>query len=148
MYLSLNEAAKEAGKSKSVIWKALKNGDMSYVEKTGAGYKIDPAELFRVFPKESENARSFSGAERSHNEERAKNAEETTARAVMRERIKSLECRVALLDDRLKEKDAIIADLRQERQNWQRQAERLLLSAPAPSPKKRGWLAFGKPSNA
>ena len=51
MYLTLNEAAKKTGKSKSTISKYLKDGKLSYVEKTDDGYKIDPSELFRVFDK-------------------------------------------------------------------------------------------------
>jgi len=49
-FLTLSQAAKQTGKSKSVISKALKDGTLSYNEKDSAGYKIDPAELFRVFP--------------------------------------------------------------------------------------------------
>ena len=48
-YFTLSQAAKETGKSKSVISKALKDGTMSHIEKDDSGYKIDPAELFRVF---------------------------------------------------------------------------------------------------
>lgn len=51
MYLSLGKAAKEAGIAKSTSSKALSSGKLSYREKNPDGYKIDPAELFRVFPK-------------------------------------------------------------------------------------------------
>lgn len=50
IFLTLNQAAKETGRSKSTIFKALSSGKLSYVEKTPAGYKIDPSELFRAFP--------------------------------------------------------------------------------------------------
>ena len=49
-YLTLGEAAKQAGVAKSTISKALRSGRLSYVSKTSAGYEIDPAELHRVFP--------------------------------------------------------------------------------------------------
>lgn len=52
-YFTAGQAAKEAGVSKTTISKALQSGRLSYVEKTSAGYRIDPAELFRVFPKSS-----------------------------------------------------------------------------------------------
>jgi predicted transcriptional regulator len=48
--LSLSQAAKETGRSKTTISKALKNGVLSYVSKTDKGYEIEPSELFRVFP--------------------------------------------------------------------------------------------------
>jgi hypothetical protein len=51
MYLSLGKAAKEAGVAKSTISKALSSGKLSYREKNSDGYQIDPAELFRVYPK-------------------------------------------------------------------------------------------------
>lgn len=53
-YLTLGQAAKATGKSKSTIFKALESGKLSSIEKTTAGYKIDPSELFRVFPKTPE----------------------------------------------------------------------------------------------
>ena len=52
-YFTAGQAAKEAGVSKTTISKALQSGRLSYIEKTSAGYSIDPAELFRVFPKSS-----------------------------------------------------------------------------------------------
>lgn len=54
-YLTLSQAAKEVGKSKGTLSKDLKTGKISYVEKSDAGYKIDPAELFRVYPKNRNN---------------------------------------------------------------------------------------------
>jgi len=49
MKLSLSQAAKETGKSKPTISKAIKTGRLS-AEKVGTGYQIDTAELFRVYP--------------------------------------------------------------------------------------------------
>ena len=56
--LSLNKAAKEAGVAKSTLLEALNSGRMS-AGKNGKGHwQIDPAELFRVFPKTSSAERS------------------------------------------------------------------------------------------
>jgi hypothetical protein len=49
-YLTLGQAAKETGKSKSTIFNAIKSGALSYVEKTTAGYKLDSDEVFLLFP--------------------------------------------------------------------------------------------------
>jgi hypothetical protein len=49
VYVSLSKASKITGKSKSVIYNSLKNGVLSYVSKDTNGYKIDIAELYRVF---------------------------------------------------------------------------------------------------
>jgi hypothetical protein len=51
MYWTLGEAAKETGRSKSQLHRAIKSGKLSAVEKTTDGYKLDPSEVFRVFPK-------------------------------------------------------------------------------------------------
>lgn len=50
IFLTLSQAAKETGRSKSTISKAIDTGKLSYIEKTTAGYKLDPSEVFRVFP--------------------------------------------------------------------------------------------------
>jgi hypothetical protein len=51
-YWTLGQAAKETGKSKSQIHKAIAEQRLSYAEKSAGGYKLDPAEVFRVFPPE------------------------------------------------------------------------------------------------
>jgi len=49
-YWTLGQAAKETGKSKSQIHKAIKDGRISSIGKTTSGYQLDPAEVCRVFP--------------------------------------------------------------------------------------------------
>lgn len=51
VYLTLGEASRETGVQKSTLSKALKSGKLSYFEKTSAGYKIEPSELFRIYPR-------------------------------------------------------------------------------------------------
>ena len=50
-YFTIGQAAKETGKAKSTIKKAIDTGELSVAEKTSRGFRIDAAELFRVFPK-------------------------------------------------------------------------------------------------
>ena len=57
MYLSLGQAAKETGKSKSVISNALHSGRLSGKKTDKGGWEIDPAELFRVFAKQNTQER-------------------------------------------------------------------------------------------
>ena len=49
MYLTLGQAAKKTGKSKATISKYIRSGKLSYISKESTGYKLDPAEVFRVF---------------------------------------------------------------------------------------------------
>lgn len=116
--LSLGQAAKEAGVSKATVSKALKSGRLSYVSKSTAGYEIDPAELFRVFPKKPLLTATS---------ERSETPEETVETA-------SLAVEVRLLRERL-------AEVQEERDAWRDQAQRLALPAPD-QPKRRGW--FGR----
>lgn len=51
MKLSLSAAARETGKSKSTISRAIKEGRLSATPTDGGAYEIDPAELFRAFPR-------------------------------------------------------------------------------------------------
>lgn len=53
MHLSLGQAAKETGKSKSVISNALHSGRLSGKRNDKGGWEIDPSELFRVFTKQN-----------------------------------------------------------------------------------------------
>lgn len=48
-FLTLSQAAKRVGKSKATISKAIANGRLSVAKRDSNGFKIDPAELFRVF---------------------------------------------------------------------------------------------------
>ena len=50
--LNLSEAARESGQSKSAIWRAVKSGRLSATRTYTGDYKIDPAELHRVFSSE------------------------------------------------------------------------------------------------
>jgi len=48
--LSLGQAAKQVGKSKSTITRAIQSGKLSAQRQDDNSYKIDPSELFRVWP--------------------------------------------------------------------------------------------------
>lgn len=61
--LSLSQAAKETGRSKATISKALNSGVLSYVSKTDKGYEIEPSELFRAFPPKAEKTDEVTNSE-------------------------------------------------------------------------------------
>lgn len=48
--MTMGQAAKAAGVSKSTLSRAIKSGMMSAKRNDRGGYDIDPAELFRVYP--------------------------------------------------------------------------------------------------
>jgi len=51
MYTSLTEAAEAVGKSRTTIQRAIKSGKISAAKDDQGSYRIDPAELHRVFVK-------------------------------------------------------------------------------------------------
>ena len=128
MYLSLGKAAKEAGVAKSTISKALSSGKLSYREKNRDGYKIDPAELFRVYPK---TAKTDADELTSNDWQPAQACLETTPYSA------KFEFQLAGLKNLIAEKDRRIADLESDRvqiredrhrltENWQDERVRLL----------------------
>ena len=128
MYLSLGKAAKEAGVAKSTISKALSSGKLSYREKNPDGYKIDPAELFRVYPK---IAKTDADELTSNDWQLGQAGGETTPYSA------KFEIQLAGLKSLIAEKDRRIADLESDRvqlredrhrltENWQEERVRLL----------------------
>lgn len=98
-FFTLGEAAKAAGKSKSTISNAVKNGRLSVHEKTESGFKIAAAELFRAFPAERVNSS-------------ANGQNEQTLTGELNTLNRGLEREIELLRERLAEKDETIQDLR------------------------------------
>ena len=125
MYLSLGQAAREAGVAKSTISKALSSGKLSYREKSSEGYKIDPAELFRVFPKKS--AEELAANDWQHDSA----AQETMPYSARFEiQLAGLKSLVAEKDRRIADLEADRVQLREDRhrltENWQDERVRLL----------------------
>ena len=115
MSYTLGEAAKATGMSKAAISRAIKIGSISAEKQENGSFKIDPAELHRVYPPvaaEQDNQRST----------QAKDA--TELNALNRE----LQARLEAAMQRLIDKDEVIADLRDDRDRWRTQAEKLLLT--------------------
>src|SRR4051812_31251265 len=123
MAYTLGEAANAAGKAKSTIFKACKDGLISFARDDRGRFLIEPAELHRVFPPVS--------AERSPDPpaEQPRTNEETLKTAIERDFLKrEVEHLRALLDERKPEGD-----------EWRRQAQPPALTA-QPNPKQpRRW---------
>ena len=131
-YLSAGQAAKAAGVTTPTISKAIKKGRLSYVERTANGYLIDPAELFRVFPPVAEKE------------------EETLVGLGLETPLETpamVELRVgnARLETELATMKLLTDELRQDRDEWRKQAQTLLLANRAketPPERMGGVLAW------
>jgi excisionase family DNA binding protein len=130
MRLTLSQAAKTASISKSYLSKLIRTGRISAERQPNGEYRIEPSELDRI-----EQIRPQKRPENT-DDERPETSENTLWE---RER----EILMALLQDR----DRQIQDLREDRDAWRVQAERLLLTMPD-KPKPRWWEVFSRERTA
>ena len=149
MYLSLGQAARETGKSKSVISNALKSGRLSGVRNGKGEWEIDPSELFRVFSPQNgpENGKKndlerFSTPENALVEllkEQLQNAKERENQAREREQqAREREHQAQEREARLLTMLETAQQVLQAEQQARRDLETKLLPAPPPSPVPTG----------
>lgn len=130
MEFSAKQAAKQVGKATATITRAIKSGKLSARRLPSGGYVIQASELFRVYPvkgKETSSATSDVKPFATHDLNQVK---------------PSLNPEVEILQERLKDKDEVIEDLRKRLDNEteeRRAMSRLLLEH---KPKKRGFLGL------
>lgn len=123
--LSLSQAAKLTGKSKSTINRAIKTGKISATRHDDGSYSIDPAELSRVFDVEP--------------------PEGSKRRVAEPDEPRLLE-RIGALEAMLNREREISADLKEDRDRWRQQATALLTDQrSAAAATSRWWRWWRKP---
>lgn len=113
--LSLIQAAKATGRSKSTIHRAIKSGRLSAARQDDGSYAIQPAELFRAFPTEPQEPPEMG---QSGTGDEPKNTDDGAA---------VLAVKVAMLSEQLERERDTVEDLRR---RLDRAEERLLALAP------------------
>ena len=113
MVYTLGEAAKATGKSKATISKAIKSGRISAKKGETGAFAIDPSELHRVYP---------ATVESEHQESPPTPQVNSQNDGLIRE----LQARLEATQERLTDKEAVISDLRDDRDRWRQQATALL----------------------
>lgn len=113
MAYTLGEAAKAVGKSKATISKAIKSGRISAQKDESGTFHISPSELHRVYPPIISN-------------EQEETQKSTTSPTDIAGVVKELQARLEAAHERLSDKEAVIADLREDRDRWRHQATALL----------------------
>ncbi len=130
--IGMTEAAKLTGKQRQTIHKAIKEGRISAIRSEAGEWRIDPAELFRVYPplstvNDNQSAQVDTGLQRIDS---------------------GLQREVEFLRERIREKDDIISDLREDRDHWRQQATALLTDQrpkpPAEQPATGFWARLGR----
>jgi hypothetical protein len=136
MSYTLGEAARATGKSKAAISRAIKLHKLSAERRDDGSFRIDPAELHRVYPPVAAEPTT----------------QPSTAEPGATGEVRELRARLAAAAERLADKDAVIEDLRrrldaeaEERRRAQAQLTALLTDQrqqPAPQPAARSWWKF------
>lgn len=112
-------AAELTGRSKSTIQRAMKTGKLSYEVDAHDRRVIDVSELERVF--------GLAPQDSSRNESQVIEAElEKATQMIEAERLKM---RIRMLEDQLDLTKAQIDDLKSQRDQWQKQAQQVLLTS-------------------
>lgn len=123
--LSLSQAAKLTGKSKSTINRAIKTGKLSATRHEDGSYSIDPAELSRAFDMEPPYSVKRSDSEPDGTR--------------LLERIEALE-------SMLSREREISADLKEDRDRWRQQATLLLSDQRSTTFSNARWWPWRKRS--
>lgn len=142
--LSLREAAQQAGTSKSTILRAIQNGRLSAARTDDGGYSIDPAELFRVYPAKGSTVPPQRSTDHGVGQDAPPSATPANPDATdLRIRTAALEAELSALKTILEAEKRRAEELREDRDRWHAQAERLALPAPTPAPiAHRPWWSW------
>jgi len=132
MHLSLRQAAKEAGVAKTTLIRALRSGRLSAQKNDLGDWAIDPAELHRVFPLRAQDQGDPGSAPVVLDHDASPSGPPATS--LDRERLAALEAQVQALKELIQRLDQDKRDLKEERDRWAAQAERLALAPP-----RRPW---------
>lgn len=136
MQYSANQAAEATGKNVTTITRAIKSGKISATKDQSGIWRIDGAELSRVFPLRQQSLQT-SDMQKDANPPQAQNSSEDNA---LREELATLRERVKADSRLLEERASHIADLQK---RLDKAEDRLALAAPpAPPAKKRRWWPF------
>jgi excisionase family DNA binding protein len=119
MGLTLAEAAQATGLNRSTVLRAIKSGKISGTRDGNGNWSVEPVELFRVFPPADATPKAM--------------PQDAQALAA-----------AAATDALVAELRAVIADLRQDRDQWREQAQRLALPSmpehkPAAASRRPWW---------
>jgi hypothetical protein len=119
--LSAREAAEQVGLTKQAIIKAIRKGTISAEKDVSGEWRIDPAELFRVYQ---------AAVKVIDNQQ--------PSRAVVDP---GLQREVAFRDEKIALLENQLADIREDRDRWRAQAEQAtrLLTDQRPNRRRRWW---------
>ena len=131
--LTMGEAAKLAGISKATLSRAIKNGRVSAIRNDKGGFDIDPAELFRSYPRNA--ATVAANGSMKQDATPAATDPATNETLALKAEIEGLRAQLAMMREHAD-------DIKTQRDGWQKQAEvaqRLLADQ---RPVRRTWFGL------
>ncbi len=111
-------AAELTGRSKSTIQRAMNSGKLSYEMDANDRRVIDVSELERAF-----------GLEKSTAPASANSVEQELQKASAMIEMERMKMRITMLEHKLEAAEQQIADLKEQRDSWQKQAQQVLLTS-------------------
>jgi excisionase family DNA binding protein len=127
--LSLGQAAKLASVGKTTLTRAIKSGRLSAERQIDGSYRIDPAELSRVYELKAETPATASAT--SHVVHHATPAETG-----------ALQAQIEGLREILRRADLAAEELKADRDHWRKQAESAQRLLSDQTPRRRGWFGL------
>jgi hypothetical protein len=121
--LSLTEAARTAGTSRSSLFRAIRSGRLSATRNEHGEFRIDEAELARVFAPETRSRTETVGCR------------DTADQTDLTSRNAALETEVRMLREKGELMREMLNKIEADRDAWKGQAERLALAPP----QRRSW---------
>src|SRR5829696_4353653 len=134
--LNLREAAEMAGTSKSSVFRAIKSGRLSATRTDAGEFRVDPAEVARVYATDNVPLRGRRApVEQPEADDPANRSDVANRNATLEGEVKALSAEVRLLRE-------LADNFKAERDKWQQQAERLALAPPRSEPARRGLFGW------
>lgn len=130
--LTLGQAARLTGTSKTTITRAIKSGRLSAIRRDDGSYEIDAAELSRVYVVKPETV-AATGTVAQH----ATPVGDPDETPILKAEIEGLRAQLALMKEHAD-------DLKSQRDSWQHQAEASQRLLADQRPARRTWFGLGK----
>lgn len=112
-------AAELTGKSKSTIQRAMKSGKLSFEKDSNSRRIIDVSELERVY--------GLAGSSSANNSQASVEAELKKATDMID--MERMKMKIKMLEDQLETANTTIEDIRAQRDQWQKQAQQVLITS-------------------
>jgi hypothetical protein len=131
--LTLGEASKQTGKSKATLSRAVKNGRISAIKQDDGSFSIEPSELFRVYKRVYDGTHTTA---RNAKDETVRNPTSTPEQDI---EIATLRAELSAARERIDDLKRQADEIREDRDAWKHQANRLLSAPPQQEQKKGFW---------